>query len=135
MAKRLSRRLRFGDGARRPPPQNVVCDTSNRPLLQSFLNPDHYNLIVIGSGPGGASLAQRLAPAGKRILILERGEYLPREEANWSAKAVFVEGKYQADETWTNAKGDKFPSRSALLCRGQFQGIRRRAFSIARTGL
>ena len=69
---------------------------------------EHYDLIVIGSGPGGASLAQRLAPSGKRILILERGEYLPREEANWSAKAVFVEGKYQAQETWTNAQGDTF---------------------------
>ncbi|WP_156841896.1 GMC oxidoreductase [Novosphingobium aquimarinum] len=67
-----------------------------------------YDLIVIGSGPGGASLAQRLAPTGKRILILERGDYLPREEANWSSKAVFVEGRYQADETWTNAKGDTF---------------------------
>ena len=68
----------------------------------------HYDLIVIGSGPGGASLAQRLAPSGKRILILERGDYLPREESNWDAKAVFVDAKYQADETWTNAAGDTF---------------------------
>ena len=58
--------------------------------------------------PRRASLAQRLAPSGKRILILERGDYLPREEANWSAQAVFVDGKYQANETWTNAKGDSF---------------------------
>ena len=69
---------------------------------------EHYDLIVIGSGPGGASLAQRLAPTGKRILILERGDYLPREEANWSAQAVFVDGKYQADETWINASGGSF---------------------------
>lgn len=69
---------------------------------------NHYDLIVIGSGPGGASLAQRLAPTGKRILILERGDYLPREEKNWNAQAVFVEGAYQADETWTNANGDRF---------------------------
>ena len=68
-------------------------------------NSTHYDLIVIGSGPGGASLAQRLAPTGKRILILERGDYLPREEANWNANTVFVEGRYQADETWTNAAG------------------------------
>ncbi len=67
-----------------------------------------YDLIVVGSGPGGAALAHRLAPTGKRILILERGGYLPREEANWSAQAVFVEGKYQASETWTNARGETF---------------------------
>jgi choline dehydrogenase-like flavoprotein len=70
--------------------------------------PDHYDVIVIGSGPGGASLAQRLAPTGKRILILERGEYLPREQANWDAKAVFVDNRYQANETWTNAEGKAF---------------------------
>jgi choline dehydrogenase-like flavoprotein len=69
---------------------------------------EHYDLIVIGSGPGGASLAQRLAATGKRILILERGEYLPREEANWSAQAVFVDGKYQAEESWINASGGDF---------------------------
>jgi choline dehydrogenase-like flavoprotein len=69
---------------------------------------EHYDLIVIGSGPGGASLAQRLAPTGKRILILERGDYLPREEDNWNAKKVFVDGKYQAQETWTNARGATF---------------------------
>ena len=69
---------------------------------------ERYDLIVIGSGPGGASLAHRLAPTGKRILILERGDYLPREEANWSAKAVFVEGRYQAPETWIDAQGGTF---------------------------
>ena len=68
----------------------------------------HYDLIVIGSGPGGGSLAQRVAATGKRILIIERGDYLPRSELNWSAQAVFVDAIYQADETWTNAKGDSF---------------------------
>ena len=51
---------------------------------------DRYDIIVIGSGPGGASLAQRLAPTGKRLLILERGDYLERSERNWSPQAVFV---------------------------------------------
>ena len=69
---------------------------------------ERYDLIVIGSGPGGASLAHRLAATGKRILVLERGDYLPREEANWSAQAVFVDGKYQATETWTNRSGQTF---------------------------
>jgi len=69
---------------------------------------DHYDLIVIGTGPGGAALAHRLAPTGKRILILERGGYLPRSEKNWDSKTVFVDGAYQADETWTNRLGDTF---------------------------
>ena len=69
---------------------------------------EHYDVIVIGSGPGGGALAQKLAPSGKKILILERGDYLPRETANWSSNEVFVQGRYQARETWYNAEGDKF---------------------------
>ena len=69
---------------------------------------DHYDLIVVGSGPGGASLAHRLAPSGKRILVLERGDYLPKETANWSSSEVFVHGRYQAREAWYSADGQKF---------------------------
>jgi choline dehydrogenase-like flavoprotein len=72
------------------------------------MSTDHYDLIVIGTGPGGASLAQKLAPLGKKILLLERGDYLPRSQDNWSAKAVFVDAKYQAKETWYNHKGKTF---------------------------
>jgi choline dehydrogenase-like flavoprotein len=68
----------------------------------------HYDVIVIGSGPGGASLAQRLAPTGKKILILERGDYLPRERENWDAKTVFLDGKYQAKEDWYDSAGRLF---------------------------
>jgi choline dehydrogenase-like flavoprotein len=69
---------------------------------------DHYDLIVVGSGPGGASLAQRVARTGKRILLLERGDYLPRSPANWDAETVFVNGAYQATETWYGADGRSF---------------------------
>jgi choline dehydrogenase-like flavoprotein len=69
---------------------------------------NHYDVIVIGSGPGGASLAQRLAPTGKRILMLERGGYLPRSRFNWDSKTVFVDGAYQAQETWYGADGKIF---------------------------
>lgn len=64
------------------------------------MSDNHYDLIVIGSGPGGASLAYSLAPTGKRILILERGDYLPRSMDNWNPHKVFVEGVYQASDTW-----------------------------------
>jgi choline dehydrogenase-like flavoprotein len=69
---------------------------------------DHYDVIVIGSGPGGATLAHRLAPTGKRILMLERGQYLPRGRENWDAKTVFVDAKYQAPETWFGGDGSQF---------------------------
>lgn len=69
---------------------------------------NHYDVIVIGTGPGGASLAHKLAPTGKRILLLERGDYLPRSRANWDSQAVFVEGAYQAKETWYDRNGEEF---------------------------
>ncbi len=68
----------------------------------------HHDLIVIGSGPGGASLAHRLAPTGMRILLIERGDYLPRGRANWDAQTVFVDAAYQAPETWYGADGRSF---------------------------
>ncbi len=71
-------------------------------------SPEHYDLIVVGSGPGGATLAHRLAPTGKRILVIERGGYLPRETANWSSEEVFVKARYQATETWRGSDGSKF---------------------------
>lgn len=69
---------------------------------------EHYDLIVIGSGPGGASLAQRLAATGKKILLLERGDYLPRSRDNWDSRTVFVEARYQAPETWYGKDGESF---------------------------
>ena len=68
----------------------------------------HYDLIVIGSGPGGATLAQRLATTGKRILLLERGDYLPRSVDNWDSQKVFVDGIYQATDTWYGKDGETF---------------------------
>jgi choline dehydrogenase-like flavoprotein len=66
---------------------------------------DHYDVIIIGSGAGGGTLAHKLAPTGKRILILERGGYVPREKDNWSPRAVNLEGKYQTKEHWRDRDG------------------------------
>jgi choline dehydrogenase-like flavoprotein len=66
----------------------------------------HFDVIVIGTGAGGGTLAHRLAPSGKRILLLERGEYVPREKANWSPTAVNVEGRYATREVWRDVDGE-----------------------------
>ncbi len=65
----------------------------------------HFDVIVIGTGAGGGTLAHRLAPSGKRILLIERGYYVPREKANWSTKAVNLDGKYATKEVWRDADG------------------------------
>ena len=67
---------------------------------------NHYDVIIIGTGAGGGTLARKLAPTGKRVLLLERGDYVPREKENWSSRAVNVEGKYQTKEVWRDVKGN-----------------------------
>ncbi|HUR94976.1 MAG TPA: GMC family oxidoreductase [Gemmatimonadales bacterium] len=69
------------------------------------MSSSHYDVIIIGSGAGGGTLFHRLAPSGKRILLLERGHYVPREPDNWSTRAVHLEGKYQAREHWRGPDG------------------------------
>ena len=72
------------------------------------MSDDHYDVIIIGSGAGGGTLAHRLAPAGKRVLLLERGGYLPRERDNWESSAVFVRGKYLPSESWYDRHHNAF---------------------------
>jgi thiamine monophosphate kinase len=68
----------------------------------------HYDVIVIGSGAGGGTLVHRLAPSGKRVLLLERGDWLPREPQNWSAADVFVDNRYVSPDTWYDEHGKAF---------------------------
>jgi choline dehydrogenase-like flavoprotein len=67
-----------------------------------------YDVIVIGSGAGGGTLVNRLGPSGKRILLLERGDWLPREPQNWLAQDVFVDNRYVSPDTWYDADGKGF---------------------------
>jgi len=66
---------------------------------------ERYDVIIVGTGAGGGTLLHALAPTGKRILVLERGDFVPREKDNWSSRAVNVDGKYNTRETWRDAKG------------------------------
>jgi choline dehydrogenase-like flavoprotein len=68
----------------------------------------HYDVIVIGSGAGGGTLVHKLAPSGKRVLLLERGDWLPREPANWQAGPVFIDNRYVSPDTWYDDDGKSF---------------------------
>jgi choline dehydrogenase-like flavoprotein len=68
----------------------------------------HYDFIIIGTGAGGSTLAYKLAPTGKKILVLERGNYIPREKDNWSTQAVFLDAKYKAKENWLDKNNKPF---------------------------
>jgi choline dehydrogenase-like flavoprotein len=68
----------------------------------------HFDLIIIGSGAGGGTLARVLAPTGLRILILERGDWLPQEPQNWDADEVFQKGRYLSKDIWYDGKGNPF---------------------------
>jgi len=65
----------------------------------------HYDVIIIGTGAGGGTLLHALAPTGKRILVLERGDFVPRERDNWDSRAVNVEAKYNTREVWHEKNG------------------------------
>jgi choline dehydrogenase-like flavoprotein len=69
-------------------------------------NDNRYDVIIIGTGAGGGTLAYHLAPSGQRILILERGDYVLREKANWDPKVVNVDAHYNTKETWLDKDGN-----------------------------
>ena len=69
---------------------------------------ENYDVIIIGTGAGGGTLAHALADSGKQILLLERGDFLPREMDNWDPKPVFVDGKYISADKWFDRDGKPF---------------------------
>jgi len=67
-----------------------------------------YDAVIIGAGVGGGAVANRLAEAGAKVLVIERGTRLPREADNWSVKAVFHDKRYATKETWRDRDGQEF---------------------------
>ena len=68
-----------------------------------------YDVVIIGSGAGGGTLAHALADTGAEILLLERGDYVPQEPENWDPEAVWKHRRYRADETWLGPDGKPLP--------------------------
>ena len=96
---------------------------------------EHYDVIIIGTGAGGGTLAHTLAASGKRILLLERGNFLPREMDNWDPEPVFIDGKYISKDTWYDADGKPFQPQVHYYVGGRHQALRRRAVPAASAGL
>ncbi|CAN5520240.1 GMC family oxidoreductase [soil metagenome] len=79
---------------------------------------ESYDVIIIGTGAGGGTLARWLAPSGKRILILERGNFLPREKENWDSVEVFQKMRYHTMEKWRDRKGKEFMAHTGYFVGG-----------------
>ncbi len=97
---------------------------------------DHYDVIIIGTGAGGGTLAHRLAPTGKRILLLERGGYLPREPENWDCEGGLRQGALpHAARRGSTGTASAFTPHAAVLRRRQHEGLRRDPLPPARARL
>ncbi len=68
----------------------------------------HFDIVIVGTGMGGGTIAAALAYSGARILLVERGDWLPREPPNWSPEALFVANRYKAHERWLDTAGGEF---------------------------
>ena len=68
----------------------------------------HYDIVIIGTGAGGGTMAHALAGTGARLLVLERGDAVPREPENWSPEAVWKDLRYRTNERWLNERGEEF---------------------------
>src|SRR5262245_6369503 len=85
----------------------IAARVSNRCRTEAGMD-KRFDVIIIGSGAGGGTLAGQLAPSGKNILILERGDWRKREAQNWDATAVFVQNRYVSPDTWYGHDGRPF---------------------------
>jgi choline dehydrogenase-like flavoprotein len=71
--------------------------------------PDDFDVIILGSGAGGGTMAHALASTGARILLVERGDFVPQEDENWSPEAVWKDLRYRTRERWIDERGREFP--------------------------
>jgi choline dehydrogenase-like flavoprotein len=73
-----------------------------------IIDDQYYDVIIIGTGAGGGTLARKLAPTGKKILLLERGELIYRESSELIDTEVFKKEQFHAPESWYDETGEPF---------------------------
>jgi hypothetical protein len=95
-------------------PAGVMCRVTSIVIFGHVT--EHFDVIIVGSGAGGGTLAHLLAPSGQRILLLERGNFLPRETENWNPGPVFVDGRYISPDPWVDADGKAFQAQATSSC-------------------
>ena len=70
--------------------------------------PQNFDIVIIGSGAGGGTLAYALRNAGAKILIIERGDYLPQEPENWDPEEAYFKSRYKSTEKWYDRQGNAY---------------------------
>ena len=93
-----------------------------------------YDVVIIGSGAGGGTMAHALADSGARILVLERGDYVPREPENWDPAAVWQQLRYRSPERWVDTRRRRVPAVYPLLRRREHEVLGLRALPAAPGG-
>lgn len=73
-----------------------------------IIDDQHYDLIIIGTGAGGGTLARHLAPTGKKILVLEQGEFRATESSELSDTEVFKKEQFHGPQAWYDSSGEPF---------------------------
>jgi len=68
-----------------------------------------FDIVIIGSGAGGGTIAHALAASDARLLVVERGDFVPQEDENWNADAVWKDLRYRTRERWLDERGQEFP--------------------------
>jgi len=72
------------------------------------MSTERFDVVIIGTGAGGGTMAQALADSGARILLVERGTFVPQEEQNWDPAAVWKDLRYRTREQWLDGDGRPF---------------------------
>ena len=105
------------------------------PSAYGLMRTERYDIVIIGSGAGGGTMAYALADTSARILILERGDFVPQEEENWNPEAVWKHLRYQTKERWIDEQRPRVPPLHALQRRRQHEVLGQRAVPASARGL